>query len=388
MTMEGEIHLVDNDITKALRGLAEMRASDLHVISDAIPRVRIDGKLKNLPDADVWSHARVDDLIHSLLRPEQLERFKRSLELDFSFALPNLARFRVNVYRQQGLIGAAFRVIPKDVPTLAALGVSSVVSAFTQLPRGLVLVTGPTGSGKSTTLAAMIELINAARAVHIMTVEDPIEFTHEPKLAMINQREVGTDTLSFASALRHVLRQDPDVILIGELRDHDTISAALTAAETGHLVFATLHTQDAPQTIDRIVDVFPADQQEQVRIQLAMTLKGIVSQVLVPRADKGRVLACEILLATPAVENLIRENKVFQIPSVLASGRALGMNTLDQSLAALVHDGSVAVKDAYDVARDRDELTRLLGFEKGPFDPSAMGIAGGIVYKNRRVSDG
>jgi twitching motility protein PilT len=378
------MNIVDNDITKALSSLAEKRASDLHVISDAIPRIRIDGQLQNLPDAEVWSHDRVDELIHSLLRPEQLERFKRALELDFSFTLPNLARFRVNVYRQQGLLGAAFRVIPKEVPSLASLGVPGVVSAFTQLPRGLVLVTGPTGSGKSTTLAAMIELINASRAVHIMTVEDPIEFTHEPKLAMINQREVGTDTLSFASALRHVLRQDPDVILIGELRDHATISAALTAAETGHLVFATLHTQDAPQTIDRIVDVFPADQQEQVRIQLAMTLKGIVSQVLLPRVEQGRVLASEILLVTPAVENLIRENKVFQIPSVLASGRALGMNTLDQSLAGLVHDGSVAVKAAYDVARDRDELTRLLGFEKGPFDPNEMGIAGGIVHRNRR----
>lgn len=376
--------VAENDITKALASLAERGASDLHVISDATPRIRIDGRLQNLPDAEVWTHEVVEELVHSLLRPEQLEKFNRLLELDFSFTLPDLARFRVNLYQQQGLLGAAFRVIPKDVPSLQVLGVPSVIEEFTKLPRGLVLVTGPTGSGKSTTLAAMIEVINASRAVHIMTVEDPIEFTHAAKLAMVNQREVGTDTLSFASALRHVLRQDPDVILIGELRDHDTISAALTAAETGHLVFATLHTQDAPQTIDRIVDVFPADQQEQVRIQLAMTLKGIVSQVLLPRIGKGRVLASEILLVTPAVENLIRENKVFQIPSVLASGRAQGMHTLDQSLAALVHDGVVEVKSAYEVARDRDELTRLLGFEKSNMNASDSNFGGGIVPKKPR----
>jgi twitching motility protein PilT len=376
--------VAENDITKALASLAERGASDLHVISDATPRIRIDGRLQNLPDAEVWTHEVVEELVHSLLRPEQLEKFNRMLELDFSFTLPDLARFRVNLYQQQGLLGAAFRVIPKDVPSLQVLGVPSVIEEFTKLPRGLVLVTGPTGSGKSTTLAAMIEVINASRAVHIMTVEDPIEFTHAAKLAMVNQREVGTDTLSFASALRHVLRQDPDVILIGELRDHDTISAALTAAETGHLVFATLHTQDAPQTIDRIVDVFPADQQEQVRIQLAMTLKGIVSQVLLPRIGKGRVLASEILLVTPAVENLIRENKVFQIPSVLASGRAQGMHTLDQSLAALVHDGVVEVKSAYEVARDRDELTRLLGFEKSNMNASDSNFGGGIVPKKPR----
>jgi twitching motility protein PilT len=376
--------VAENDITKALASLAVRGASDLHVISDATPRIRIDGRLQNLPDAGVWTHEVVEELVHSLLRPEQLEKFNRMLELDFSFTLPDLARFRVNLYQQQGLLGAAFRVIPKDVPSLQVLGVPSVIEDFTKLPRGLVLVTGPTGSGKSTTLAAMIEVINASRAVHIMTVEDPIEFTHAAKLAMVNQREVGTDTLSFASALRHVLRQDPDVILIGELRDHDTISAALTAAETGHLVFATLHTQDAPQTIDRIVDVFPADQQDQVRIQLAMTLKGIVSQVLLPRIGKGRVLASEILLVTPAVENLIRENKVFQIPSVLASGRAQGMHTLDQSLAALVHDGVVEVKSAYEVARDRDELTRLLGFEKSNMNASDSNFGGGIVPKKPR----
>jgi twitching motility protein PilT len=319
-----------------------------------------------------------------LLSAEQLERFTRTLELDFSFTMANQARFRVNLYRQRGVLGAAFRVIPSEIPTLAALGVSDVVRDFTQLPRGLVLVTGPTGSGKSTTLASLIEVINESRAVHIMTVEDPIEFAHEPKMAMISQREVGTDTLSFSSALRHVLRQDPDVILIGELRDHDTISAALTAAETGHLVFATLHTQDAPQTIDRIVDVFPANQQNQVRIQLAMTLKGIVSQVLLPRVGSGRVLATEVLLVTPAVENLIRENKIFQIPSVLASGRALGMNSLDQSLANLVHDRSVAVNSAYEVARSRDELTRLLGFEKGTFDFKESGQNEGLIARQNR----
>jgi twitching motility protein PilT len=382
--VQGEIAMLDNEITQALGELAQRRASDLHVISDAVPRIRIDGRLQDLPDAKIWSRATVEELIHSLLSAEQLERFTRTLELDFSFTMANQARFRVNLYRQRGVLGAAFRVIPSEIPTLAALGVSDVVRDFTQLPRGLVLVTGPTGSGKSTTLASLIEVINESRAVHIMTVEDPIEFAHEPKMAMISQREVGTDTLSFSSALRHVLRQDPDVILIGELRDHDTISAALTAAETGHLVFATLHTQDAPQTIDRIVDVFPANQQNQVRIQLAMTLKGIVSQVLLPRVGSGRVLATEVLLVTPAVENLIRENKIFQIPSVLASGRALGMNSLDQSLANLVHDRSVAVNSAYEVARSRDELTRLLGFEKGTFDFKESGQNEGLIARKNR----
>jgi twitching motility protein PilT len=382
--VQAELAMLDNEITQTLGELAQRRASDLHIISDAVPRIRIDGRLQDLPDAKIWSRETVEELIHSLLSAEQLERFTRTLELDFSFTMANQARFRVNLYRQRGVLGAAFRVIPSEIPTLAALGVSDVVRDFTQLPRGLVLVTGPTGSGKSTTLASLIEVINESRAVHIMTVEDPIEFTHEPKMAMISQREVGTDTLSFSSALRHVLRQDPDVILIGELRDHDTISAALTAAETGHLVFATLHTQDAPQTIDRIVDVFPANQQNQVRIQLAMTLKGIVSQVLLPRVGRGRVLATEVLLVTPAVENLIRENKIFQIPSVLASGRALGMNSLDQSLANLVHDRSVSVNSAYEVARSRDELTRLLGFEKGTFDSKESGQNEGLIARQNR----
>src|SRR6185312_11695107 len=284
---------------------------------------------------------KVRSALVSLLSADQLARFEEHLELDLAYTLSASARFRVNMYQQRGAIGAAFRLIPTTIKTLEQLGVPESVGRFATLPRGLV--TGPTGSGKSTTLAALIDLVNRTRADHIVTVEDPIEFMHGNKKSIVNQREVGFDTHSFNNALKHVLRQDPDVILIGELRDLETISVALTAAETGHLVFATLHTQDAPQTIDRVIDVFPPHQQDQVRAQLAGTLQGVVSQTLIKRASgKGRVVATEVLMMTPAIANLIREGKTYQIASSMQAGAGDGMHTMDQHLADLVDSGVIA----------------------------------------------
>ncbi len=292
---------------------------------------------------------------------EQQETFDKVHELDFAYALPGGTRFRVNCYQQRGATGAAFRIISTSIRSLEELGVPDVVAQFATLPRGLVLVTGPTGSGKSTTLAALIDLVNRTRYDHIVTVEDPIEYVHANKRSLVNQREVGNDTHSFTAALKHVLRQDPDVILIGEMRDLETISVALTAAETGHLVFATLHTQDAAQTIDRIIDVYPSHQQDQIRTQLAATLQGVVSQTLVPRASgTGRVIATEVLLTTPAIANLIREGKAHQITSSMQAGRALGMHTMDQHLADLVNEGEITRDAAFEKAHDPDSLDRLI----------------------------
>jgi twitching motility protein PilT len=353
-------------LLEPLQKLAGLRASDLHIVANAVPRIRIDGQLIDMPGQKVWHAKLTEQLIFSIMSDEQKLRFAENLELDFSYALPDKTRFRVNLYRQQGEIAAAIRVIPAQILSLEQLGSPAVLADFTEYPRGLVLVTGPTGSGKSTTLAAMISRINKSRAVHIVTVENPIEFTHQSDKALVNQREVGADTHSFADALRHVLRQDPDVVLIGEMRDHETVAAAITAAETGHLVFATLHTQDATQTIDRIVDVFPPDQQDQIRIQLAMTLRGVVSQVLLPAASgKGRVVATEVLVVTPAVANLIRENKAYQIPTIMMAGRELGMQSLDQDLADKVHTRQISVQSAYGIAHDREALITLIGREQG-----------------------
>jgi len=289
------------------------------------------------------------------------ENFDKELELDFAYTLSETARFRVNFYQQRNVLGAAFRLIPTEIKQLSALGVPDKIAKFAQLARGLVLVTGPTGSGKSTTLAALIDLVNSTRADHIVTVEDPIEFMHANKMSVVNQREVGHDTHSFANALKHVLRQDPDVILIGELRDLETISVALTAAETGHLVFATLHTQDAAQTVDRIIDVFPPHQQGQVRAQLAATLQGVVCQTLVKKVGGGgRAVATEVLVMTPAISNLIREGKTYQIHSSMQAGRELGMHTMDQHLADLVNAGQISHQAAYDKAHDAEDLKQLI----------------------------
>jgi twitching motility protein PilT len=361
------------ELLTALHTLVAERGSDLHVSKGAPPTIRIDGSLRQLAGSESWGEERVERALYSLLTPQQRARFDEVQELDFAFTLTEESRFRVNFYRQRGAVGGAFRLIPNEIKSLGELGVPETVERFATLPRGLVLVTGPTGSGKSTTLAALIDLVNESRSDHIMTVEDPIEFVHGNKRSLVNQREVGSDTQSFQSALKHVLRQDPDVILIGELRDLETISTALTAAETGHLVFATLHTQDASQTIDRVIDVFPPFQQGQVRQQLAATLQGVVCQTLVKKASgAGRVVATEVLVATPAIANLIREGKTHQIGSAMQAGRGLGMYTMDQHLAELVNAGTIDVAAAREKAHDIEALESLVTRSGGAvFDPAA-----------------
>ncbi|MES1212488.1 MAG: type IV pilus twitching motility protein PilT, partial [Leifsonia sp.] len=361
----------DSDLIDAMQEVLFQGASDLHVSADAPPMLRIDGTLAPLVGQPIWTRDKVTSALGSVLSPEQRARFDEAQELDFAFTLSANARFRVNFYVQRGAIGGAFRIIPTEIKQLAQLGVPDIVGEFAKLPRGLVLVTGPTGSGKSTTLAALVDLVNASRADHIVTVEDPIEFLHSNKRSLVNQREVGHDTHSFANALKHVLRQDPDVILIGELRDLETISVALTAAETGHLVFATLHTQDAGQTIDRVIDVFPPHQQAQVRSQLAATLQGVVCQTLVKRSTgSGRAVATEVLVTTPAIANLIREGKTYQVRSAMQAGRAQGMHTMDQHLAELVNGGVTTYGAALEKVHDIEDFKRL-AHRTGDADPAS-----------------
>ncbi|TXK19982.1 type IV pilus twitching motility protein PilT [Homoserinibacter sp. GY 40078] len=369
----GETDSLDDDYARAARANADAEllhclqevllagASDLHISAGAVPLLRIDGTLTPVHEMPVWNRERTATALYSILSPSQRATFDEKLELDFAFTLSANARFRVNFYQQRGAIGGAFRIIPTEIKQLGQLGVPDQVGNFAKLPRGLVLVTGPTGSGKSTTLAALIDLVNSTRRDHIVTVEDPIEFLHTNKKALVNQREVGADTHSFANALKHVLRQDPDVILIGELRDLETISVALTAAETGHLVFATLHTQDAGQTIDRVIDVFPPHQQDQIRVQLAATLQGVVCQTLVKRANgRGRAVATEVMVITPALANLIREGKTYQVTSALQAGSALGMHTMDQHLGELVNSGEVGYEAAIEKVHDPETFNRLV----------------------------
>jgi twitching motility protein PilT len=300
--------------------------------------------------------------VYAILTSKQREKFEAELELDTSHAIPGAGRFRLNVFQQRDSVGAVMRAIPYEIVPLDQLGLPGSVAQFAELPRGLLLVTGPTGSGKSTTLASLVDIINRTKPVHIMTVEDPIEFLHKHKTAVVNQREVGEDTHSFAKALKHVLRQDPDVILVGEMRDLETIHTALTAAETGHLVFGTLHTQDAPQSIDRMIDVFPSHQQQQVRVQLASALQGVVTQQLVPKSGaKGRAVAAEVLVATPAVRNLIREGKTHQIYSAMQAGGKFGMQTMDQSLAMHVQSGQITFETAIERCANVEDLRRLSG---------------------------
>lgn len=352
----------DLQLDEALIAMVELGASDLHLTVGAQPMVRASGALQPLDGFTRLTAESLQRSLYSILTQKQRETFEAELELDFAYAVRGKSRFRVNLYRQRESIGAAFRVIPYEIKPLEDLGVPGVVASFAGLPRGLVLVTGPTGSGKSTTLAAIIDLANRTRPDHIMTVEDPIEFLHRHKKAIVNQREVGADTQSFAKALKHVLRQDPDIILVGELRDLETISVALTAAETGHLVFATLHTQDAAQTIDRMIDVFPAHQQEQVRTQLAGALQGVVSQTLCKKAvGRGRVVATEVLLATPAIRNLIREGKTHQIYSAMQAGQQLGMHTLDQHLADLVRTNKISYEVGLEKCQHVEDYNRLTG---------------------------
>jgi len=366
----------DPDLISAMQEVLFAGASDLHVSSDSPPLLRVDGALQPVAGQEAWERDRVAAALLSILSPDQLARFEEALELDFAFTLSANARFRVNYYQQRGVIGGAFRIIPTEIKQLKALGVPEAVGEFSKLPRGLVLVTGPTGSGKSTTLAALVDLVNQNRSDHIVTVEDPIEFMHQNKRSLVNQREVGHDTHSFANALKHVLRQDPDVILIGELRDLETISVALTAAETGHLVFATLHTQDAAQTIDRVIDVFPPHQQGQVRAQLAVTLQGVVCQTLVKQASgSGRAVATEILIANSAIQNLIREGKTYQVRSTLQASRAEGMHTMDQSLADLVNTGVITYGAAVEKVQDLEDFKRLV-HRTGDSDKADAAFAG------------
>jgi twitching motility protein PilT len=373
----------DPDLIAALNIVVSLGASDLHISVGTVPLVRIDGGLQPVPGFDEWDPEKTTSALHSIMSSEHRDQFENELELDFAYTLSAESRFRVNIYQQRGALGAAFRLIPTEIKQLADLGIPDAIGKFAQLARGLVLVTGPTGSGKSTTLAALIDLVNSTRDDHIVTVEDPIEFMHKNKRSLVNQREVGHDTHSFNNALKHVLRQDPDVILIGELRDLETISVALTAAETGHLVFATLHTQDAAQTVDRVIDVFPPHQQGQVRAQLAATLQGVVCQTLVKKVGgSGRAVATEVLITTPAVANLIREGKTYQIHSVMQAGRDLGMHTLDQHLADLVNAGQISHAAAYEKAHDLADLKQLIQRSGDSNSPAASTSAasGGIDF--------
>ena len=348
-------------IDDLLETMVALGASDLHVTVGSHPVIRLNGSLERLDQFPRLSADDTQRLLYRILSTEQQKHLEINRQIDVSYSIPGLARFRVNVYFQRESLGAAFRMIPAELKTLEDLGLPTQLHELSKKPRGLVLVTGPTGSGKSTTLAAVVDEINRTRDDHIMTIEDPIEFLHRHKRCIVNQREIGPDAVSFADALRGALRQDPDVILLGEMRDLETISTAITAAETGHLVFATLHTQDAPSTIDRLIDVFPAAQQEQIRVQLAATIQGIVTQTLLPTVDgKGRVAALEILLPDDAVRNLIRQAKVEQIYSVMQTNTGRGMQTLEQALVDLVTRGIITQEVAMSRSSRPDQLLGLL----------------------------
>ena len=348
-------------IDDLLRYAVAVGASDLHLTASQPGAIRLHGAIRPIEGCPVLGNEQIRDMVFGILPASQRERFEEEHELDTSHSINGVGRFRVNVSLQRGTIAAALRPIPHEMPEFDSLGIPDSVKAFTDLRRGLVLVTGPTGSGKSTTLASLIDIINRTKPLHIVTVEDPIEFLHDHKRSIITQREIGEDTNSFAEALRRVLRQDPDVILVGELRDLETISTALTAAETGHLVFATLHTQDAPQTIDRIIDVFPTNQQEQIRVMLAATLEGVVTQQLIVSAEgNSRVPCSEVLVCTSAIRNLIRQSKTHQIYSLMQVGGSFGMQTMDQGLATLVKQGVISEAIAYDRSSNEEDLRNHL----------------------------
>jgi twitching motility protein PilT len=344
-----------------LNALVSLKGSDLHLTTNTPPQVRVHGKLQTL-DLPVLGPAETKALAYSVLTDAQKKRFEETLELDFSFGIRGLARFRCNVFNQRGAVAAVYRLIPETIRSFQELGLPPVLATLADRPRGLVLVTGPTGSGKSTTLAAMIDKINTERREHILTIEDPIEYIHQHKGCLVNQREVHSDTHGFASALRAALREDPDIVLIGELRDLETIESALRIAETGHLTFATLHTNSAAQTINRIIDVFPAHQQGQIRTQLSLVLEGIVCQALLPKADgTGRVMSLEVMVPTPAIRNLIRDDKIHQIYSTMQTGQEkLGMQTMNQSLATLHQRRLVSLDAALSASSNKDELEQMI----------------------------
>ena len=348
-------------LPELLKTLVDNHGSDLHVTTNTPPQIRVHGHLRPL-DLPSLGPAETKGLAYSVLTDSQKKRFEESLELDFSFGIRGIARFRCNVFNQRGAVAAVYRVIPEVIKSFHELGLPQVIGQLAERPRGLVLVTGPTGSGKSTTLAAMIDKINTERHDHILTIEDPIEFVHPHKSCLVNQREVHSDTHGFSAALRAALREDPDVVLIGELRDLETIESALRIAETGHLTFATLHTNSAAQTINRIIDVFPSHQQGQIRTQLSLVLEGVVCQALVPRADgKGRVVALEIMVPTPAIRNLMRDDKVHQIYSAMQTGQEkMGMQTMNQCLATLYQKRQIALEAAMTASSMKDELEQII----------------------------
>jgi twitching motility protein PilT len=348
-------------LPELLKTLVDVNGSDLHLTTQTPPQIRVHGKLQTL-DLPVLGPAETKGLAYSVLTDVQKKRFEETLELDFSFGIRGLARFRCNVFNQRGAVAAVYRVIPEKIKGFDELALPPVLATLAERPRGLVLVTGPTGSGKSTTLAAMIDKINTERREHILTIEDPIEYIHQHKGCLVNQREVHSDTHGFAAALRAALREDPDIVLIGELRDLETIESALRIAETGHLTFATLHTNSAAQTINRIIDVFPAHQQGQIRTQLSLVLEGIVCQALMPRADgQGRVISLEILIPTPAIRNLIRDDKVHQIYSTMQTGQEkFGMQTMNQSLATLYQKRLITLDTAMSASSMKDELEQMI----------------------------
>lgn len=361
--------------------MIERDASDLHISAGDRPKMRVDGEIVNSSTEHTLTPRDTLQLAYSVLTENQKKRFEMEDELDFSFGIANLSRFRGNVFKQRGCVSMVIRQIPFQIKTFADLQLPPVIAGFSERPRGLVLVTGPTGSGKSTTLAAMIDKINSERRGHIITVEDPIEFIHRHRNCIINQREVGADTKSFASALKYALREDPDVILIGEMRDLETIQAALTIAETGHLVFATLHTNSSAEAINRIIDVFPSHQQSQVRAQLAFVLEGIITQILLPKVSgKGRAMAAEILVVTPAIRALVRDDKVHQIYSLMQSGKKFGMQTLNDALYQLYVTRQVSADECVRSSSDPNEFLRMIG--KGPLDDG-----GGPPSGDRRATE-
>jgi twitching motility protein PilT len=364
-------------LPELLKTLVENGGSDLHITTETPPQIRVHGHLQRL-DVPVLTPSETKNLAYSVLTDEQKKRFEQTKELDCSFGIKGLARFRCNVFNQRGAVGAVYRVIPEKIRPFSELGLPSVLATLAERPRGLVLVTGPTGSGKSTTLAAMIDKINIERHDHIITIEDPIEFVHQHKNCLVNQREVHGDTDSFGNALRAALREDPDIVLVGEMRDLETIESALRIAETGHLTFATLHTNSAAQTINRIIDVFPAGQQAQIRTQLSLVLEGIVTQALLPKADgTGRVCALEIMVPTPAIRNLIRDDKIHQIYGSMQSGQEkLGMQTMNQGLASLYMKRLVTLEVAMSASSNRDELQDMINRGVGVVAGAGLGRAG------------
>src|SRR5687768_274871 len=359
-----------------LKATVDLAGSDLHLTTNTPPQVRVHGHLQRLPGPDM-APSETKQLAYSVLTDAQKKRFEETLELDFSFGIKGLARFRCNMFNQRGAVGAVYRLIPEKIRSFEELSLPAVLATLSERPRGLVLVTGPTGSGKSTTLAAMIDKINKERHEHILTIEDPIEFVHQHQNCLVNQREVHSDTQSFSLALRAALREDPDIVLIGEMRDLETVEAALRIAETGHLTFGTLHTNSAAQTINRIIDIFPANQQSQIRTQLSLVLEGIVTQTLLPRIGGGRTVGIEILIPTPAIRNLIREDKIHQIYSMMQTGQEkLGMQTANQSLVSLYMNKKITLETAMEKSSNRDELQEMINRGAGVVAGAGLGRPG------------